>query len=122
MIKLNGRMAQLTGYWPNDSPMEGGTLDRYGKPLCNLQRHILDLDPYCSVACDRFMNIAPGTVLWIPSLDAHYGKRLVFKICDTGSAFNHAGWGHLDICTATKTDSEDDFLNDLHEIVPLLIQ
>lgn len=81
--------ARLTGYWPKSARtdaerrMEGGAVDRRGKPLHTLEQHLADraAHPYVAVSGDD--EIFP------------YGQRIsldawpdaVFRVVDTGGHF-----------------------------------
>lgn len=109
----------LTGYFPDNSPLEGGFLDMRDKPLCTLEEHVAGHQPYCSVAMDP--DVLPyGTMLAIPSFNRRYGRQLVFRVTDTGGAFKGKGFRRADICTSDKTASESDFLNGEHLVVALI--
>lgn len=117
---MNSYLTRTTGYYPDDSPLEGGFVDCKGKPLCTLQGFLAGKDPYVSVAMDKNLKIPYGTVLWIPGFDLKYKRPIVFRVVDNGGAFVGKGWSRMDICTASKKDSEDNFLNKRHTIFPLI--
>lgn len=97
---------KLTAYFPPspggyrdaaEAAMEGGALDRYGKPLRTLQA----FDPavpgsYVSIATDR--RVIPSN-LWV-TIDEIPG--VVFYACDVG------GWikgEHIDVCVSDRAAS-----------------
>lgn len=108
-----------TGYYPDPSPEEGGFVDTRDKPLCTLEEHVAGHADFVSVAMDAKL-FPYGTQLCIPSFNRRYGKQLVFRVVDTGSAFTGKGFARMDICTTDKTASESDFINQAHDIVALL--
>ncbi len=92
----------LTGYYPVDTPMEGGPNDCRGRKLITLQQHLSDPDtyPYVSVAgdCDAWPD---GQRISLP--DVH--PNAVFRIVDTGGHFHgvnkvirYQGREPLDVC------------------------
>lgn len=102
--------ARGTGYYPHNSRMEGGFLDRRGKPLHTLQDYLAGRAPYVSVAMDK--NAFPyGTKLRIPELEAKYGRQIEFRVVDTGGAFRGRGTSRIDICTANRRASLDPTIN-----------
>lgn len=116
--------AKLTGYYPFNNLMEGGLLDAKMTPLQtvqgfldnthniikdNLLEYVAGPTSYISVAADK--KIPLGSLLWFPTLDKYYGRRLPFKIVDHGGAFNDKGLTRFDICCASEQDTLDDFLN-----------
>lgn len=101
--------AKATGYFPFNDLMEGGFHDRRGRPLRTLQDYIanghsLGDGDYVSVAMDP--NAFPyGTVLESPEVNTHYGRRVEFRVVDTGGAFYGKGTSRIDICNKTRADT-----------------
>lgn len=127
----------LTGYYETppsateaEKCMEGPPVDYRGCPLYSLQDYIVGHQvgaervyaPYVSVAMDQDLKLPYGTLVYIPTLDAHYGKRIVFKAVDHGGDFISKGFSKCDIRCKTLLDSTDDFLNrdDGHAIYVML--
>ena len=102
--------ARGTGYYPSSSQLEGGFNDRIGKKLHTLQQHLAGSADYVSVAMDSSA-FKYGTRLRIAELDAKYGRKLVFRVVDTGGAFRGRGRSRLDICVANRTASVDATIN-----------
>ncbi len=100
-----------TGYYPHNSKMEGGYLDRKGKKLHTLQDYLAGKAPYVSVAMDKKMKIPYGTKLRIAELEKKYGRPIEFRVVDTGGAFTGRGTSRIDICTGSKKDSLDKTIN-----------
>lgn len=102
--------ARGTGYYPDSSAMEGGYVDRKGKPLCTLQDFLAGRAPYVSVAMDSTA-FPYGTKLRIPELEAKYGRAIEFRVVDTGGAFRGKGTSRIDICTENRRASVDATIN-----------
>lgn len=108
--------AKATGYYPFNDAMEGGFNDRQGHPLRTLQDYITgghtfgDGD-YVSVAMDP-RAFPYGTVLESPEVDAAYGRRVEFRVTDTGGAFYGKGTTRVDICNKTLADTMSRLTND----------
>ena len=100
-----------TGYYPDNSAMEGGFVDRKGKKLNTLQDFLAGKADYVSVAMDKNENIPYGTKLRIPELEKKYGKPIEFRVVDTGGAFTGKGTSRIDICTANEKASTDPTIN-----------
>ena len=99
-----------TGYFPDASPMEGGFVDRVGKPLHTLQDYLAGRAGYVSVAMDSTA-FPYGTKLRIPELEAKYGRPIEFRVVDTGGAFRGRGTSRIDICTENRRASLDPTIN-----------
>lgn len=99
-----------TGYYPSSSALEGGFNDRAGKKLRTLQQFLAGNADYVSVAMDTNA-FRYGTRLRIKELDAKYGRSIVFRVVDTGSAFRGKGRSRIDICTANRSASLDSTVN-----------
>lgn len=108
-----------TGYFPENSAMEGGFKDRKGKDLQTLQDYLSGKSKYVSVAMDRKMKIPYGKGLNIPELDKRYAAELKklgkehidFRVVDTGGAFTGKGTSKIDIATANRRASLDPTVN-----------
>jgi 3D (Asp-Asp-Asp) domain-containing protein len=88
-----------TGYFPDSSEMQGGYVDRKGKPLQTLQNYLRGRAPYVSVAMDHTDRRFPyGTMLRIPDLEKRYGRCILFRVVDTGGAFVGRGHSKIDVC------------------------
>ncbi len=100
----------LTAYYPDDSPMEGGFVDMGGAPLRTLQDFLEGKADYISVAMDR--GVFPyGTELCLPELAQAYRKQLIFRVVDTGGAFQGRGLARMDICVRDREASYSDLVN-----------
>lgn len=100
-----------TGYYPDNSAMEGGFVDRKGHKLNTLQDFLAGKADYVSVAMDKNENIPYGTKLRIPELEKKYGRAIEFRVVDTGGAFTGKGNSRIDICTANQKASTDSTIN-----------
>jgi hypothetical protein len=99
-----------TGYYPDASPLEGGFVDRRDQPLRTLQDFLSGKANYVSVAMDS-KAFPYGTRLRIPELEAKYGRKIEFRVVDTGGAFVGKGTSRIDICTANQQASLDATIN-----------
>jgi 3D (Asp-Asp-Asp) domain-containing protein len=99
-----------TGYYPDASPLEGGFVDRVGKPLRTLQQFLAGNAAYVSVAMDTNA-FKYGTRLRIRELETKYGRSIVFRVVDTGGAFRGKGRTRIDICTQNNKASLDPTIN-----------
>jgi len=111
--------ARGTGYTKENTAMEGGPKDRIGNELITLQDYLAGKGSYVSVAMDT-KTFPYGTELCIPEMEQKYGKQIVFRVVDTGSAFNGSDpdrWGgpkgtsRIDICTANQSAANDSTIN-----------
>ena len=93
--------SKSTGYFPHNSKMEGGYKDRVGKRLYTLQAYLRGAAPYVSVAMDSNA-FRYGTKLRIKELEEFYGKKIEFRVVDTGGAFRRKGTSRIDICTDSR--------------------
>ncbi|PVD30046.1 hypothetical protein C0Q70_09307 [Pomacea canaliculata] len=100
-----------TGYYPDDSPIEGGYVDVRDHPLHTLQEFLAGSAPYVSVAMDEHLRIPYGTQICIKELNQKYHKFIVFKVVDTGPAFTNKGYSRIDICVRDEHASYDDTIN-----------
>jgi hypothetical protein len=107
--------ARGTGYYPDNSAMEGGYNDMKGNKLNTLQDFLQGKAPYVSIALDKNLyaqgKVKYGDVLRIPELERKYGKVILFKAVDTGGAFTNKGFSRVDICTGSAKDSQDPIVN-----------
>src|ERR1700757_1443285 len=94
--------AYATGYYPDNSKMEGGFYDRGGKDahrktwkahrLCTLQDFLEGNAHYVSVAMDRELKIPYWTKVRIPEIEKKYGRSILFQVVDTGDHFTGKGY------------------------------
>ncbi|KAK7092389.1 uncharacterized protein [Littorina saxatilis] len=103
--------ARGTGYFPDNSTMEGGTTDMHGNPLHTLQKYLAGGAPFVSTAMDNTIGIAYGTPLCIPQLNFKYKQLIRFEVVDTGGAFIHKGYSRIDVCTQDREHSWDPTIN-----------
>jgi hypothetical protein len=117
--------AHGTGYFPDDSAMEGGFFDKHGKALHTVndyvaarQQHPHDPSrwpPYVSIALDKRLyhngTIKYGDTFRIPELERKFGMPIEFRAVDTGGAFTGKGFSRVDICTSSRTNSLDATIN-----------
>lgn len=116
--QINGKVMGIaggTGYFPDNSPMEGGYHDKKGKDLCTLQDYLNGKAPYVSIAFDKYLYkndvIKYGDKFRIPELEAKYGRYIEFRAVDTGNGFTGKGFNRVDICTRSRKDSLDGTIN-----------
>lgn len=107
--------AHSTGYYPDSSALEGGFVDRLGKPLHTVQQFVAGRAPYVSVAMDSSA-FPYGTKLRIPFMDAKYGRAIEFRVVDTGGAFRGRGTSRIDICVANHSASLDASVNRMLDV------
>ena len=86
----------ITGYYPEDSLMEGGFYDCLGNTLATLQQFYAGQKAYCSIAVDR--SVIP--MRSIVNIDGYDGVK--FWACDVGGAIKGR---HIDICVANRQES-----------------
>ncbi len=140
---------RLTEYFPFQSglskkqkKMEGGVLDRIGKPLYTLEDYIEGKAPYVSLACDK-LGGPPGKIaefrkygfkVWIPKLSADINTfidtpitvpiMIEFRLVDTGGRFYgdkkevlEAGHEPIDVCRRVKPSEKKSFSGMLTELL-----
>ncbi|XP_025095184.1 uncharacterized protein LOC112564531 [Pomacea canaliculata] len=100
-----------TGYYPDDSPIEGGYVDMRGRPLRTLQDFLEGRVQYVSVAMDDHAGIAYGTRICIKELNIKYNKLIVFAVVDTGPSFRGKGYTRIDVCVEDERASLDHTIN-----------
>jgi hypothetical protein len=107
--------AKGTGYYPSNSKMEGGYVDKQGKKLSTLQDFLDGKSKSVSIALDKNLyksgQVKYGDSFTIPELDKKYGKHIDFRAVDTGGAFTNKEFSRVDICTGSKKDSLDPTIN-----------
>jgi 3D (Asp-Asp-Asp) domain-containing protein len=96
--------ALATLYTTENTTMEGGPKDRCGQWLGTLENYLDGKAKYVAVAMDR-LSLPYGTVIRIPDIDAKLGKKIEFRVVDTGEAFIGKKLSRMDICVG---DSQDD--------------
>ena len=102
--------AKATGYFPDNSAIEGGFVDRKGARLRTLQGYLSGADEYVSLAMDT--NAFPyGQKLRIQEFEAKYGREIEFRVVDTGGAFRGRGRSRVDVCVADRQASLDATVN-----------
>ena len=107
--------AKGTGYYPHNSKMEGGYLDKKGNKLTTLQDVLDGKAKSAAIALDKNLyksgQVKYGDSFTIPEIDKKYGKHIDFRAVDTGGAFTGKGFSRVDICTGSKKDSLDPTVN-----------
>ncbi len=78
---------------------EGPPVDRFTHAICTLERFLAGRCPYVSVAIDRSLDVPDGTPLLIPGIDRIAGRRVLFRIVDTGAVRLFHGTSHIDVAT-----------------------
>src|SRR5262249_37444793 len=95
-----------TGYFPENSEMEGGFVDRKKQPLRTLQDYLKGKADYVSVAMDHTDQRLPyGTKIRIPAIEKVFNLCIEFRVVDTGGAFVGMGTKKIDICNDNRNDS-----------------
>jgi hypothetical protein len=106
-----------TGYFPEDSAMEGGFRDRVGRPLRSLQDYLKGKARYVSVAMDHTDKRLPyGTVLRIPALELEFHRCIEFRVVDTGGRFVGKGTKKVDICNDNREHSLAGYTNGMADV------
>jgi len=101
-----------TGYYPDNSHMEGGFVDREHKPLRTLQAYLRGKAAYVSVAMDYTDRRFPyGTMLRIPDVEKAFGRCILFRVVDTGGAFVGKGTAKIDLCNDNKRNTLGNYTN-----------
>ncbi len=107
--------AKGTGYYPHNSKMEGGYLDKKGNKLTTLQDVLDGKAKSAAIALDKNLyksgQVKYGDSFTIPEIDKKYGRHIDFRAVDTGGAFTGKGFSRVDICTGSKKDSLDPTVN-----------
>ncbi|MGV8121514.1 MAG: hypothetical protein AB2L14_17280 [Candidatus Xenobiia bacterium LiM19] len=107
--------AKGSGYYPNNSAMEGGFKDMKGKKLHTLQDFLNGKAPYVSMAMDKNLYkkgiVKYGDKFRIPELEKKYGRPIIFRAVDTGGAFTNKGFNRVDICCGSRKDTLDSTIN-----------
>ena len=97
-----------TGYSTENTAMEGGPLDMKGARLNTFKDYLLGKKPYVSVAMDNASRAGGkgsfpyGTTFRFPEVEKRYGKVILFRMVDTGSAFKGKGKTRMDVCLGTS--------------------
>jgi 3D (Asp-Asp-Asp) domain-containing protein len=109
-MKEGSIYVKITGYYPSDSPEEGGYEDCVGNPLRTLSDYDRnsDYNNYVSLAVDPNV-IAKGCLINIDGFEDEDGEPILFYACDVGGAIK--GY-HVDICCGSEqqtynVDSDD---------------
>lgn len=106
-----------TGYFPDDSLMEGGFKDRNGRPLRTLQAYLRGQADYVSVAMDHTDSRLPyGTLVRIPDVERYFGRCIEFRVVDTGGRFAGRGTEKIDICNDSEGNANSGFSNGWSQI------
>jgi|GEM_PF-5807395 len=101
-----------TGYYPHDSEMEGGFVDRRGQQLRTLQDYLDGEAEYVSVAMDHLdLRFPYGTRLRIPEIESEFNRCIEFRVVDTGGRFKGKGTQKIDICNRTLEDTLEPYSN-----------
>jgi hypothetical protein len=98
--------ATLYGKW------EGETTNRYGRPLCYVERYALGKCSQISISIDQRLQVKRGTRVESPELTAAYHEYCrnrkcaraepVFGIDDTGGCKHFQGDGHVDVAASSN--------------------
>lgn len=104
------RPVKATGYTPENTAMEGGPQDRYGKPLQTLQQFLSGKSQYVSAAMDEKLGAVKRKIC-SPELNAAFGKALKLYVVDTGQAFTGRGWARIDVANDNQAGAQSPKLN-----------
>ena len=91
---------QTTGYYPDNSAMEGGYYDCFGNRLRTLQQYLSYSAAYVSLAVDPSV-IPKKSIVHIDGY-VRDGTPVKFWACDVGGAIKGK---HVDICVANAKES-----------------
>ncbi|XP_016842409.1 uncharacterized protein LOC100119572 [Nasonia vitripennis] len=106
--------ATLTAYYPDfTSDAESDYLDSRGKKLRNLQDFLDGRAEYVTVAMEELPRLSYGSVVCVPELNQHFGRRIPLQVRDHGMNLDGKGFTRLDICVRTEADSYDNAVNRL---------
>lgn len=105
-----------TGYFPDNSAMEGGFIDRRGHRLYTLQQYLNGNAPYVALAMDPNA-AAYGTEVRLPKLNAKYGRNIMFKVVDSGGAFRGRGTSRVDICVGSNHEALQPEINTTQTLI-----
>ncbi len=105
--------ARVTGYYPvgpeaseAERRREGGDLDRKVRPLHSIKDFLQGRAPFVSVAADLHAFPVYGEELRIQELERRYGRRIVFRVVDTGGDFVSTGTAALDVRVDSETEAD----------------
>ena len=107
----HSHQAKGSGYFPAPSKMEGGFKDRRGNKLHTLQDFLAGKADFVSVAMDSNLPIDYGTKVRIPELEKKYGKKIEFRVVDTGGDFKNKGFTRIDSCVKDRAASKEETIN-----------
>ena len=107
--------AKGTGYYPSNSKMEGGYVDKKGNKLTTLQDVLDGKAKSAAIALDKNLyksgQVKYGDSFTIPEIDKKYGRHIDFRAVDTGGAFTNKGFSRVDVCTRSNKDAHDPTIN-----------
>jgi 3D (Asp-Asp-Asp) domain-containing protein len=110
--------SKATAYYPANNAMEGGKVDKAGKPLHTLEQYLAGQAPYVSIAMGSDAGFKYGQKLQIEELNKKYNRQIECRIVDTGGAFEGKGTSRVDICMANEASANDFGRRDVTLIVP----
>lgn len=84
-------------------------MDRYLSHY--FQNYIDGRAEFVTVAVDEKLDIGYGSVLCVPELNEHFGRKIPLHVRDHGSNLRGLGLSRLDICVRSEEDSYDDAVN-----------
>lgn len=117
-------VARLSAYWPvgpdaseEERRREGPPVDVHDRPLYSLQDYLAGKAPFVSIAADRSRAGFPryGELVRIEELEKRYGRKILFRVVDTGGSFMTTGTTRFDIRVASRDEGLKDEVNsDVH--------
>lgn len=96
---------QVTSYFPENSALQGGFTDRFGKCLQTVSDYLEGRSSFVSIAMDYTEQelIPDFTILKIPAIGAEFGdENMLFCKVDTGGSFIGHRTNRVDICAPNR--------------------
>lgn len=76
-----------------------------------------DRTEFVTLAMDETLRVPYGTIVCIPELNKHFGRRIKFEVRDSGSHLRGKKYRRADICVRDEADSYDRAVNRLVTLV-----
>lgn len=89
----------------------GTTLLNHFVYIPHQQEFLSNRTNYVTVSVDRSLRLPYGTRLCIAPLNRHFGRHIRFEVRDSSQDLQGAGFGQVEICVRTETDSYEDIVN-----------
>jgi hypothetical protein len=96
---------QVTSYFPENSALQGGFTDRFGKCLQTVSDYLEGRSSFVSIAMDYTEQelIPDYTILKIPEIGREFGdENMLFCKVDTGGSFVGHRTSRIDICAPNR--------------------